>query len=455
MTGRLLTRAAWAPVIKSSSTALFALLLAATIPAAGEEPRTFRRIQLSDQFWSEGANIGDFNHDGKMDVVSGPYWWAGPDFKVRHEYYPATKNFALGAVSKISVPGFEGALGKNNQYSDNFFAFSADFNKDGWDDILIYGFPGKDASWYENPKEGTGHWKRHKVLDVVDNESPTWGDITGDGKPEIICSSKGSYGYASPDWNDAAKPWVFHAFSPNNKYHMFTHGIGYGDVNGDGKSDLMEKSGWWEQPASLDGDPVWKYHAFPFAPTEGSAQMYAYDVNGDELPDVVTSLAAHNYGLAWYEQLKEKNEKGEPTFKQHLIMGKTPKDNKYGVLFSQLHAVDLVDMDGDGLKDIVTGKRFWAHGAHGDADPNSAAVAYWFKLVRNADKSVDWLPYLIDNDSGVGTQVLAADVNGDKLPDLIVGNKKGTFVTIHGVKQGTQEEWTKAQPKPLAQQAAK
>ena len=426
--------------------------LSVTVAALAADPtvHTWKKTQLSDQFWSEGANIGDFNHDGTMDVVSGPYWWEGPDFKVRHEYYPATKTFKLGAVSKITVPGFEGALGQNNQYSDNFFAFTADFNKDGWDDILIYGFPGKDASWYENPKGGSDSWKRHKVLDVVDNESPTWGDLTGDGQPEIICSSKGFYGYASPDWSDATKPWVFHNISPNNKYHMFTHGLGYGDVNGDGKTDLLEKTGWWEQPASLAGDPVWKYHAFPFAPTEGSSHMYAYDVNGDGLADVVTALAAHNYGLAWYEQLPEKNDQGEPTFKQHVIMGKTTKENKYGVLFSQPHAVELVDMDGDGLKDIVTGKRFWAHGAHGDADPNSAAVVYWFKLVRNPDKSVDWIPYLIDNDSGIGTQVVVADINGDKLPDVIVGNKKGTFVNIHSVKTVSEEEWMKAQPKPVA-----
>jgi hypothetical protein len=183
--------------------------------------------------------------------------------------------------------------------------------------------------------------------------------------------------------------------------------------------------------------------------------MYAYDVNGDDLPDVVTSLAAHNYGLAWYEQLKEKNDKGEPTFKQHLIMGKKPQDNKYGVLFSQLHAVDFVDMDGDGLKDIVTGKRFWAHGSHGDADPSSSPVVYWFKLARGADKSVDWVPYAIDNDSGVGTQVVAADFNGDNLPDIIVGNKKGTFVHVHSVKKVSREEWEKAQPKPLPMQASK
>src|ERR1041384_8001742 len=87
-------------------------------------------------------------------------------------------------------------------------------------------------------------------------------------------------------------------------------------------------------------------------------------------------------------------------------------------------------MDGDGLKDIVTGKRFWAHGAHGDADPTAPAVLYWFKLVRGADKTVDFVPYLIDDNSGIGTQVVAGDINGDKLPDIVVGNKKGTFVFL-------------------------
>jgi hypothetical protein len=199
---------------------------------------------------------------------------------VKHEYYPATKKWLLGPVSKNPVPGFEGALGQNNVYSDNFFAYAYDFNRDGWDDILILGFPGEDSSWYANPQGKDGHWMRHKILDVTDNESPTFTDITGDGKPEIVCSSKGAYGYAEPDWNDPARPWKFHALSPNNKYHKFTHGLGIGDVNGDGKLDLLEKDGWWEQPASLAGDPLWKQHKFPFAPAFGSSQMYAYDVNG-------------------------------------------------------------------------------------------------------------------------------------------------------------------------------
>jgi VCBS repeat protein/FG-GAP repeat protein len=431
---------------KLSFALAFALSGSVVANAADFALHSFKKIQLTDKFWGEGANFGDFNKDGKQDVVSGPYWWEGPDFKNRHEYYPATKTFKLkkGEGAEETVEGFEGALGKNNTYSDNFFAFSHDFNKDGWDDILILGFPGADSSWYENPKGREGHWQRHIVLDVTDNESPTFTDITGDGKPEIVCGSKGSYGYAEPDWSDPRRPWKWHAISPNNNYHKFTHGLGIGDVNGDRKLDLLEKDGWWEQPKSLDGDPVWKHHKFTFG--IGGAHMYAYDVNGDSRNDIITSLAGHGYGLAWYENVDDGS--GGITFKEHIFMNKEPKENKYGVKFSQLHAIDLVDMDGDGLKDIVTGKRFWAHGPTGDAEPNAAAVLYWFKLVREKDKSVDFIPYQIDDNSGIGTQVVAGDINGDKKPDIVVGNKKGTFVFIHQTKKVSKEEWEKTQPKP-------
>jgi hypothetical protein len=412
---------------------------------------TFEKIQLTDQFWCEGANFGDFNRDGKSDVVSGPFWYQGPDFKTRHEFYPATEKFKLKKPdgSEQEIPGFEGALGVNNTYSKNFVAYSHDFNGDKWPDILVLGFPGEQSWWFENPQGKPGHWPRHVALDVTDNESPTFGDLTGDGKPEIICSSKGALGYAEPDPKNPTAPWKWHNISPDNKYHRFTHGLGFGDVNGDRRLDILERDGWWEQPSSLAGDPMWTQHKYPFAPGMGGAQMYAYDVNGDGLNDVITSFAAHAYGLSWHEQLPEKNN-GKISFREHIILNKQAPPNKYGITFSQLHAVDLVDMDGDGLKDIVTGKRFWAHGSNGDPDPNGPAVVYWFKLTRNKDKSVDFVPFQIDNNSGIGTQVVAHDFNSDKQPDIVVGNKKGTFVHVHKATKVSKKEWEAAQPKPIA-----
>ena len=388
------------------------VFFAVSFAAAAEQSAEikWKKIVLSDQFYCEGANFGDFNHDGKLDVVSGPYWYEGPDFspEKRHEYLP--------------VQSFK----PDNDYSNNFFAFVYDFNGDGWDDILIIGFPGQDASWYENPKGKEGHWVRHKVYNEVDDESPTFGDLLKDGKPVIVCCSHGHLGYVQPDYGDATKPWKFHAISPKGNYQRFTHGIGFGDVNAGGRNDILEATGWWEQPASLEGDPVWRKHEAKFFDPgfgEGGAQMYAYDVNGDGRPDVITSLQAHGNGLAWFEQ------KPDGSFEKHLIMGSKPQDNPQGVHFTELHAVDLFDVNGDGLMDIVTGKRYFAHGSHGDIDPLAPAVLYWFEL-RREGRQARYIAHQIDNDSGVGTQVVARRFPGDKYPHIVVGNKKGTFVFV-------------------------
>ena len=433
---------------------LFAGLVSTAVVARAADytVHSFKRVQLTDQFWSEGADCGDFNHDGKKDVASGPFWWEGPDFKVRHEYRPATKTSKIKKAdgSETTVPGYKGALGNENDYSDNFFTFVHDINGDGWDDIVVIGLPSTDLRYYENPQgkkaaDGSEHWTEHKVYKPLDNESPMWADLNGDGKPEVVCNSEGYLGYVQPNWAAPTQPWKFHRITPKGKWHMYTHGIGYGDINGDGRQDLLEEAGWWEQPKSLEGDPQWTFHAWPFAPG-GAAQMYGYDVNGDGLTDVITCLNPHGYGLAWHEQYREN---GAVKFRQHLLMGKDPKDSPYGVKFSQPHAIELVDMDGDGLKDILVGKRFWAHGPTGDVEPNAAAVVYWFKLTRNPDKSAGFIPYLADDNSGVGTQVVAGDVNGDGLPDIVIGNKRGTFVLVHEARKVGREDWEKAQPKPL------
>ena len=386
---------------------LLPLLIAGCVSArAAGEPPSFRKVVLSETFFAEGATYGDIDRDGENDIIAGPYWYEGPDFRQRHEYYPP----------KPFDP---------EQYSDNFFAHVHDFDGDGWQDIFIIGFPGQDASWYRNPGGGDGHWARHKVFDVVDNESPAWTDLTGDGRPEIVCINGGRYGYVTPDWSDPTRPWTFHPISPEGGWQRYTHGLGVGDVNGDGRKDLLEKDGWWEQPSSLAGDPVWKRHEVDFG--EGGAQMHAYDLDGDGDSDVVTSLVAHGYGLAWFEQVRQGD---DIAFIRHVIMDDEPSDNPYGVKFSQLHAVELADIDGDGLLDIVTGKRYWAHGSTGDIDANAPPVVYWFRTVRNATGGVEFIPHLIDDDSGVGVQLVVGDVNGDRRPDLVVGNKRMTAVLL-------------------------
>ena len=403
-----------------------ALALTAPWAAAAEGPslRTFTTQCLSDQFLSEGAAFGDFNHDGAMDVVSGPYWYEGPAFTVRHEYYPAKPFDPHG-------------------YSDNFFAWACDLNGDGDQDIVVVGFPGKDASWFENPGPGKdGPWARHQVFDTVDNESPAFIDVVGDARPELLCITGGHVGYASVDWAAPAKPWIFHPVSAKGGWGRFTHGLGVGDLNGDGRKDILMREGWWEQPSDLTGDPQWLFHPADFG--GGGAQMEVYDVNGDGRADVVTSLAAHDYGLAWFEQ------NADHSFTRHLIMGDKPEDNRYGVHFSELHALQLVDMDGDGLKDIVTGRRWWSHGPHGAKDAEFTGLLYWFKLVRGAGGAIDWVPHLIHDASGVGTQVMVGDLNGDGLPDIVVGNKKGTFVHLQHAQPVDQAAYDAAQPKPLA-----
>lgn len=372
------------------------------------QTKRFQKITLTNQYYCDGIFYGDFNNDTHQDIVAGPFWYEGPDFQTKHEFYPAE------VIPTEPSP------------SNSMFSYTYDFNDDGWLDILVLGRVHKhSAYWYENPKGKPGHWKKHYVFERIRGESPPFVDLTGDGKPELVAHWENRWGWIQPDWNNPTKPWTFTPITEPGEYNQFYHGTGAGDVNGDGRLDLILNDGWWEQPENPN--QIWEEHTYKFSHDRGGAQMFAYDVDGDGDNDIITSLNSHGWGLAWFEQIKDGS---EITFIQHKIMGDRTEQAKYGVCFSQPHALDLADINGDGLKDIITGKRMWAHGPEGDIEPMAPPVLYWFELTRqNGDAK--YIPHFVDHESGVGTQVTAMDVCGNAKPEILTVSKLGTFLFVN------------------------
>lgn len=366
----------------------------------------WKKTVVEQKFRAEGSAVADVNHDGKMDILVGDYWYEAPNW-TKHEIR-TPKDYGNGATS----------------YSDAFLCFTDDFNHDGWADLLVVGFPGKPCYWYENPQNKEGHWKEHEVWHSACDETPNYVDLFGDGQRHLVMATQpeGQMAWFAPG-DDPTKPWVLHPISPPSTKEarvpgteQFSHGLGYGDINGDGRNDVIIREGWWEQPADARTSmQPWTFHAADLG--DECANMYVLDVNGDGLNDVISS-SAHRKGIWWYEQVPGK---GGSQFTKHVIA----ED------FSESHSMNFVDINGDGKKDLVTGKRWWAHGPNGDIEANAPAVLEWIEIQTGA--APQFTVHRFDEDSGVGTQFCVADINGDGRPDIIVANKKGVF-TFEQVK---------------------
>ncbi|GIX05571.1 MAG: hypothetical protein KatS3mg114_1440 [Planctomycetaceae bacterium] len=355
-------------------------------PAWPADQVRFEKHTLDRAFRTEGAAYGDFNNDGLLDIAAGSVWYAAPDWQP-HPIREQPREFPI------------------TTYGDSFFNWAEDVDADGRLDLIVVDFPGKPTWWFRNPGQQGGPWTRHEIVPVTNNESPQYLDLLGDGRRRLVFGDQqGSMSFA---WLTGPAAWQVAPFTPPKSpgTERFSHGLGLGDLNGDGRIDVLIPQGWWQAPTDPQQN-VWTFHPVPFG--EAQAQMYVFDFDGDGDADVVGS-SAHQRGIWWYEQTARR-------WLKHLI------DDS----IAQTHSLVLADINGDGLPDLVTGKRFYAHNGR-DPGEDEPPVLCWFELQRQAGQPV-WSKHVIDEDSGVGVMHEVYDLDGDDRLDIVVGNKRGVFV---------------------------
>lgn len=356
------------------------------------DPRFIKHI-IFPKFISEGVAVADINHDGLTDIIAGAYWFEAPGWN-KHE---------------IAAPQ---QYDPSTQFSNTFLNFTLDVDQDGWTDVIRISLPGEEAVWYKNPGKSTDHWAMHWLLTNAGNESPAFVDVDGNGRADLVCNdpvAKEMIWLQSP----VAKgdtTWQRHVIAKGSMptTGRYAHGLGWGDMNDDGRKDIIVTTGWWECPNN-PAEVAWVFHPVDFG--DDCSQLYAIDLNNDNRPDLV-SASAHNYGIWWHTAIRTSNEPA--VWQHHTIFDK----------FSQSHALALADVNADGHPDLITGKRYFAHNGK-DPGALEPAVLYWFEY--KPGKTPQWIPHLVDNNSGVGLQVVVQDINKDGRADIIVANKKGVF----------------------------
>jgi hypothetical protein len=334
---------------------------------------------------SESAAIADINGDGRLDIVSGENWYEAPHWVKHH---------------------FREILHTNN-YIDDLSTLPLDVDGDGRVDLVTSGWFSKKLAWWQNPGKTDAPWQEHPIETGYSIEFTFLVDLDNDGKQEEILPQFGDE-KAPLAWyeRDHHGGFTKHVVSPRS----YGHGIGVGDVNGDGRKDILTQEGWLEAPP----DPRsgnWKMHADWKLGDVGF--LYVADVNGDGRPDVITSMA-HNYGIFWLEN------KADSSWEKHVI------DDSW----SQAHAVTLVDFRGNHNIGLLTGKRYMAHNGHDPGEREPLGVYWYERVMAPGGGRLEWAKHVLDygGRTGGGIQIPVADIDGDGDLDFVVAGKSGLFL---------------------------
>lgn len=343
---------------------------------------------------TEACAVADFNGDGKLDIVAGPYLYLAPDWK------------------PIKIRQIESNVTEDGKgYADDFCNLVLDVNKDGKPDIVSGGWFSKTSYWFENTCGKEGLWPVHVIDALGNHETGTLEDIDGDGKAqEFLPQSHITVWYEIGKDTQGAPNLVRHNVSDKPA----VLGAGVGDMNGDGRPDIVCPHAWFEAPKDIRNGK-WIEHPLALGGKDGKVEhtsnIIVFDVNKDGLNDLIASTA-HKYGIFWYEQARGAD--GAITWKQHTI------DDTW----TQAHYLAFADIDNDGNKEIITGKRFLAHNG-GDPDSNGKQCIFYYRFTPGANPI--FRKHVITYDEGIsaGLNIVPVDIDGDGDIDLVTTGKWG------------------------------